>query len=56
MRVLRIGHLKLTPMPAGVKGRGAALNQFFLRLHGLWEGIVTIPRPPPPPFDIERLP
>ena len=26
--------------PAGVKGRGAALNQFFLRLHGLWEGII----------------
>jgi hypothetical protein len=42
-------------MPAGVKGRGAALNQFFLRLHGLWEGIVTLPRPPPPPFDIETM-
>ncbi len=28
--------------------------QFFLRLHGLWEGIVTLPRPPPPPFDIEK--
>ena len=29
--------------------------EFFLRLHGLWEGIVTIPRPPPPPFDIETI-
>jgi hypothetical protein len=28
--------------------------EFFLRLHGLWEGIVTLPRPPPPPFDIEK--
>ena len=41
--------------PAGVKGRGAALNQFFLRLHGLWEGIIHLPRPPPPPFDIETM-
>ncbi len=41
--------------PAGVKGRGAALNQFFLRLHRLWEGIVTLPRPPPPPFDIDTM-
>jgi hypothetical protein len=29
--------------------------QFFLSLHGLWEGIVTLPRPPPPPFDIETM-
>ena len=29
--------------------------QFFLRLHGLWEAIVTLPRPPPPPFDIETM-
>ena len=29
--------------------------KFFLRLHGLWEGIVTLPRPPPPPFDIETM-
>ncbi len=28
--------------------------QFFLRLHGLWEGIIHLPRPPPPPFDIEK--
>lgn len=29
--------------------------EFFLRLHGLWEGLVRLPRPPPPPFDIESL-
>jgi hypothetical protein len=29
--------------------------EFFLRLHGLWEGLVCLPRPPPPPFDIESL-
>ncbi|MBM3863089.1 MAG: transposase, partial [Verrucomicrobia bacterium] len=29
--------------------------QFFLRLHGLWEGIIHLPRPPPPPFDIETM-
>ena len=29
--------------------------EFFLCLHGLWEGIVTLPRPPPPPFDIETM-
>jgi len=29
--------------------------EFFLRLHGLWEGIVCLPRPPPPPFDIETM-
>ena len=29
--------------------------EFFLRLHGLWEGIVTLPRPPPPPFDIDTM-
>ncbi|PQJ27241.1 hypothetical protein BSZ32_01160 [Rubritalea profundi] len=28
--------------------------EFFLRLHGLWEGIIHLPRPPPPPFDIEK--
>ena len=41
--------------PAGVKGRGAALNQFFLRLYGLWKGLIHLPRPPPPPFDIETM-
>ena len=29
--------------------------EFFLRLHGLWQGIVHLPRPPPPPFDIETM-
>ena len=29
--------------------------QFFLRLHGLWEGRHTTPPPPPPPFDIETI-
>jgi len=29
--------------------------EFFLRLHGLWEDVVRLPRPPPPPFDIENL-
>ena len=29
--------------------------EFFLRLHGLWEGVVHLPRPPPPPFDIETM-
>ena len=41
--------------PAAVKGRGAALNQFFLCLQGLWEGIIDIPPPPDPPFDIETF-
>jgi hypothetical protein len=29
--------------------------EFFLRLHGLWEGIIQLPRPPPPQFDIETM-
>ena len=29
--------------------------EFFLRLHGLWEGIIGLPPPPDPPFDIETL-
>jgi hypothetical protein len=29
--------------------------QFFLRLQGLWEGIIQLPRPPPPPFDIATM-
>ena len=29
--------------------------EFFLRLHGLWEGLIQLPRPPPPPFDIETM-
>jgi hypothetical protein len=29
--------------------------EFFLRLYGLWEGIIDIPPPPSPPFDIETM-
>ena len=29
--------------------------EFFLRLHGLWEGLVNIPPPPDPPFDIDTF-
>ena len=29
--------------------------QFFLQLHGLWEGVIQLPRPPPPPFDIDTM-
>jgi len=33
--------------------------EFFLRLHGLWQGIIHLPRPrprpPPPPFDIDTM-
>ncbi len=29
--------------------------EFFLRLHGLWEGIISLPPPPDPPFNIETM-
>ena len=29
--------------------------QFFLQLHGLWEGVLALPPPPCPPFDIETM-
>lgn len=29
--------------------------EFFLRLHSLWEGVIQLPRPPPPPFDIDSM-
>ena len=29
--------------------------EFFLRLYGLWEGVIDIPPPPKPPFDIETF-
>jgi hypothetical protein len=29
--------------------------EFFLRLLGLWEGIIQLPRPPPSPFDSETM-
>ncbi len=28
--------------------------QFFLRLHGLWEGVTGLPPPPTPPYDIGK--
>jgi hypothetical protein len=28
--------------------------EFFLRLHGIWEGIISLPPPPDTPFDIEK--
>ena len=28
--------------------------EFFLKLHNLWEGILAIPPPPDPPFDVEK--
>ena len=29
--------------------------EFFLRLHGMWDGIVGLPPPPNPPFDIDTM-
>ena len=29
--------------------------EFFLLLHGLWEGIISLPPPPDPPYDIETM-
>lgn len=29
--------------------------EFFLHLHGLWEGVIFLPRPLPSPFDIEIM-
>ena len=29
--------------------------EFYLRLHGLWDGIIGLPPPPRPPFDIETM-
>jgi hypothetical protein len=29
--------------------------EFFLRLHGLWEGVLSLPPPPDPPYDIESI-
>jgi len=28
--------------------------EFFLRLYGLWEGVIDIPQPPRPPFDMRQ--
>jgi hypothetical protein len=29
--------------------------EFFLRLHGLWEGVIALPPPPDPPYDLETM-
>jgi len=29
--------------------------QFFLMLHGLWEGVIALPPPPDPPYDVETI-
>jgi hypothetical protein len=29
--------------------------EFFLKLQGLWEGVIALPPPPDPPFDIETM-
>ena len=29
--------------------------EFFLKLYNLWEGILAIPPPPNPPFDVETM-
>ena len=29
--------------------------EFFLQLHGLWEGVLSLPPPPDPPYDIESI-
>jgi len=29
--------------------------EFFLRLHGLWEGVIALPPPPDPPFDVDTM-
>ena len=35
--------------------RSPAQIEFTLRLYGLWEGVIDIPPPPRPPFDIETF-
>ena len=44
-----------TPMKTigGVRRPGHV--EFFLRLWGLWAGVINIPPPPKPPFDIEAF-
>jgi hypothetical protein len=42
-----------------MKVRGTLIRpeeiEFFLRLHGMWEGIIDIPPPPEPPYNIEAM-
>jgi hypothetical protein len=44
---------------ATMKNAGKMLRreeiEFFLRLHSLWEGVVSLPPPPDPPYDIESI-
>lgn len=51
---LRCPCCKSTMKVAGTLQRPEEI-EFFLRLHGLWEGVITLPRPPPPPFDVESM-
>ena len=44
---------------ATMKNKGKIIGpeqvEFFLRLYGLWEGIISLPPPPDPPYDVESL-
>jgi hypothetical protein len=45
---------KATMIVVGAVFRSGKI-EFFLRLHGLWLGVIDIPPPPDPPFDIETF-
>ena len=45
---------KATMKNAGTMIRGEEV-EFFLRLHGLWAGVLDIPPPPEPPYDVETM-
>ena len=51
---LRCPCCRATMKPAGTVLRREEI-EFFLRLHGLWEGAIDIPPPPEPPYDIETM-
>ena len=44
---------------AEMKAKGKMMRreeiEFSLRLHGLWEGVIGLPPPPDPPYDIETI-
>jgi hypothetical protein len=44
---------------AEMKNKGKLMRrheiEFFLRLHGLWEGVIALPPPPDRPYDIETI-
>jgi len=44
---------------ATMKNKGKLMRpeeiQFFLMLHGLWEGVIALPPPPDPPYDVESI-